>query len=137
MSVLLDRASGRNVIVYSTEGGMDIEEVAEHTPEKIHKEYIDPRVGLRPFQCNKIATNLGLTGAAKKEMVKFVAALYKAYEGCDAAMFEINPVLKTSDDKIAAVDAKVRLDGNALVPPSGLRGDARQDRGGPDRSGSR
>ena len=114
MSVLLDRGTSRNVIVYSTEGGMDIEEVAEHTPEKILKEYVDPRVGLRPFQCSKIATNLGLSGAAKKDMVKFIAALYKAYEGCDAAMFEINPVLKTSDDKIAAVDAKVRLDGNAL-----------------------
>ncbi|MBX2978877.1 MAG: ADP-forming succinate--CoA ligase subunit beta [Flavobacteriales bacterium] len=114
MSVLLDRASGKNIIMYSTEGGMDIEEVAEHTPEKIYKETVDPRVGLRPFQCNKIAVNLGLSGNAKKEMVKFVAALYKAYEGCDAAMFEINPVLKTSDDKIAAVDAKVRLDGNAL-----------------------
>lgn len=114
MSVLLDRASGHNVIVYSTEGGMDIEEVAEHTPEKIQKEFVDPRVGLRPFQCNKIATNLGLSGAAKKDMIKFVAALYRAYEGCDAAMFEINPVLKTSDDKIVAVDAKVRLDGNAL-----------------------
>jgi succinyl-CoA synthetase beta subunit len=114
MSVLLDRASARNVIVYSTEGGMDIEEVAEHHPEKIRKEYVDPRVGLRPFQANKIATNLGVSGAAKKEMVKFVAALYKAYEGCDAAMFEINPGFKTSDDKVIAVDAKVRLDGNAL-----------------------
>jgi succinyl-CoA synthetase beta subunit len=114
MSVLLDRATGRNVIVYSTEGGMDIEEVAEHHPDKILKESVDPRVGLRPFQCNKIATNLGVTGAAKKEMVKFVAALYTAYEGCDAAMFEINPVFKTSDDKVIAVDAKVRLDGNAL-----------------------
>ncbi len=114
MGVLLDRGTGRNIIMYSTEGGMDIEEVAEHTPEKIHKEEIDPRVGLRPFQCNKIATNLGLTGPAKKEMVKFVSALYSAYEGSDAAMFEINPVLKTSDDKIIAVDAKVRLDGNAL-----------------------
>jgi succinyl-CoA synthetase beta subunit len=114
MSVLLDRGTGRNVIMYSPEGGMDIEEVAEHSPDKIFKEIVDPRVGLRPFQCNKIATNLGLSGTAKKEMIKFVAALYKAYEGSDAAMFEINPVLKTSDDKIAAVDAKVRLDGNAL-----------------------
>jgi succinyl-CoA synthetase beta subunit len=114
MSVLLDRASARNVIVYSTEGGMDIEEVAEKHPEKIQKEYIDPRVGLRPFQANKIATNLGVTGAAKKEMIKFVTALYKAYEGSDSALFEINPVLKTSDDKVIAVDAKVRLDGNAL-----------------------
>ena len=114
MSVLLDRATSRNIIMYSTEGGMDIEEVAEHSPDKIYKEVVDPRVGLRPFQCNKIATTLGLTGAAKKDMVKFIASLYKAYEGSDAAMFEINPALKTSDDKIAAVDAKVRLDGNAL-----------------------
>jgi succinyl-CoA synthetase beta subunit len=114
MSVLLDRAKSRNIIMYSTEGGMDIEHVAEHTPEKIFKEEIDPRVGLRPFQCNKIATNLGVSGAAKKEMAKFVSALYKAYEGSDAALFEINPVLKTSDDKVIAVDAKVRLDGNAL-----------------------
>lgn len=114
MSVLLDRANGRNVIMYSTEGGMDIEEVAEHTPEKIFKESVDPRVGLRPFQCNKIATNLGLTGPSKKEMMKFVAALYAAYEGCDAAMFEINPVLRMSNDRIAAIDAKVRLDDNAL-----------------------
>ncbi len=114
MSVLLDRASGRNIIMYSTEGGMDIEEVAEHSPDKIFKESVDPRVGLRPFQCNKIATDLGLTGTAKKEMMKFVAALYRAYEGCDAAMFEINPVLKMSNDRIAAVDAKVRLDGNGL-----------------------
>jgi len=114
MSVLLDRAKAHNIIMYSTEGGMDIEHVAATTPERIHKEVVDPRVGLRPFQCNKIATNLGLTGGAKKEMVKFVAALYKAYEGCDAALFEINPVLKTSDDKVIAVDAKVRLDGNAL-----------------------
>ncbi len=114
MSVLLDRARARNIIMYSTEGGMEIEQVAEATPEKIFKEEVDPRVGLRPFQCNKIAVNLGLTGQAKKEMVKFVAALYAAYEGSDSAMFEINPVLKTSDDKIIAVDAKVRLDGNAL-----------------------
>ncbi len=114
MSVLLDRGTGHNVIVYSTEGGMDIEEVAEHHPDKIQKEFVDPRVGLRPFQCAKIATNLGLSGTAKKEMVKFVAALYRAYEGCDAAMFEINPVLKMSDDRVAAIDAKVRLDGNAL-----------------------
>jgi succinyl-CoA synthetase beta subunit len=114
MSVLLDRTIGQNVIIYTTEGGMDIEEVAEAHPEKIHKEHIDPRVGLRPFQAAKIAFNLGLTGAAQKEMVKFVQALYKAYDETDSAMFEINPVLKTSDDKILAVDAKVTLDENAL-----------------------
>lgn len=114
MSVLLNRGSGRNMIMYSTEGGMDIEKVAEETPHLIHTEEIDPKVGLMPFQSRKIAYNLGLSGAAFKDMVKFVGSLYKAYEGCDAAMFEINPVLKTSDDKIMAVDSKVTLDENAL-----------------------
>ena len=114
MSVLLDREQGCNVIVYSTEGGMDIEHVAEHTPHLIHKEFIDPRVGLQGFQTRKIAFNLGLSGQAMKQMTKFVSALYAAYEGCDASMFEINPVLKTSDDKVIAVDAKVTLDANAL-----------------------
>ena len=114
MSVLLDRESGRNVIIYSTEGGMDIEHVAEHTPDKLYKEFIDPRVGLQGFQARKIAFNLGLSGDAFKNMVKFVPALYKAYEGIDASMFEINPLFKTSDDKIIAVDAKVSLDGNGL-----------------------
>jgi succinyl-CoA synthetase beta subunit len=114
MSVLLDREKGRNTIVYSTEGGMDIEAVAEHTPEKIYKEIIDPRVGLQGFQARKIAFNLGVSGQAFKEMVKFVTALYNAYVGIDASMFEINPVLKTSDNKVIAVDAKVTMDGNAL-----------------------
>ena len=98
----------------STEGGMDIEEVAEKTPEKIIKEWIDPSVGLQGFQARKIAFGLGLEGPAFKEMVKFVTALYDAYMGSDASMFEINPVLKTSDNKIMAVDAKVNLDDNAL-----------------------
>ncbi|ALD21317.1 ADP-forming succinate--CoA ligase subunit beta [Hymenobacter sp. DG25A] len=114
MSVLLDRATGKNVIIYTTEGGMDIEEVAEAHPEKIHREHVDPRVGLQAFQARKIAFNLGLEGEAHKEMVKFVQALYKAYDDTDSAMFEINPVLKTSDNKILAVDAKVTLDENAL-----------------------
>jgi succinyl-CoA synthetase beta subunit len=114
MSVLLNRGSGRNVIMYSTEGGMDIESVAEHTPHLIFKEEIDPRVGLRDFQCRQIAFNLGLGGESFKSMVKFVQALYKAYETIDASMFEINPVLKTSDSKIIAVDSKVTLDGNGL-----------------------
>ncbi|MBI3134774.1 MAG: ADP-forming succinate--CoA ligase subunit beta [Bacteroidetes bacterium] len=114
MSVLLDREKERNVIVYSTEGGMDIESVAEHTPHLIFKEDIDPRVGLQGFQARKIAFNLGLSGDAFKGMVKFVNALYAAYVGCDASMFEINPVLKTSDNKIIAVDSKVSLDGNSL-----------------------
>jgi len=114
MSVLMNRQTGRNIIMYSTEGGMDIEEVAEKTPHLIFKEEIDPKTGLMPFQSRKIAFNLGLSGNAFKEMTKFVAALYKAYDTIDASMFEINPVLKTSDDKIIAVDAKVDLDENAL-----------------------
>lgn len=114
MSVLLNRSTGRNMIMYSTEGGMDIEEVAEKTPHLIFTEEVDPKVGLLPFQCRKIAFNLGLSGTAFKEMTKFVSALYAAYDGIDASLFEINPVLKTSDDKILAVDSKVALDGNAL-----------------------
>jgi len=114
LSILLDRAKGQNVIMASTEGGMDIETVAEHTPEKIIKEWIDPAVGLRRFQAQKVAFALGLTGMALKEMVKFIQALYMAFEQTDSAMFEINPVLKTSDDKILAVDAKVDIDDNAL-----------------------
>ncbi|TWI96705.1 succinyl-CoA synthetase beta subunit [Mucilaginibacter frigoritolerans] len=114
ISVLLDRAKGRNIIMYSTEGGMDIEEVAHSTPELIHKEEIDPKVGLQGFQARKIAFNLGLSGDAFKDMVKFITALYKAYDATDSSQFEINPVLKTSDNKILAVDAKVNLDDNAL-----------------------
>ncbi len=114
MSVLLDRAKGRNAIMYSTEGGMDIETVAHNTPHLIFKEEIDPKVGLRDFQCRKVAFNLGLSGEAFKQMTKFVASLYKAYEATDSSMFEINPVLKTSDNKIIAVDSKVSLDGNGL-----------------------
>jgi len=114
MSVLLNRATGRNMLMYSTEGGMDIEEVAEKTPHLIFTEEIDSSTGLMPFQCRKVAFNLGLEGKAFKEMTKFVACLYNAYEGCDASLFEINPVLKTSDNKIIAVDAKVALDANAL-----------------------
>jgi succinyl-CoA synthetase beta subunit len=114
MSVLLDRQKKQNVIIYTTEGGMDIEEVAEQHPEKIHKEWIDPAVGFQAYQARKIAFKLGLEGKAFKEMVAFATALYKAYDETDSAMFEINPVLKTSDDKIIAVDAKVSLDENAL-----------------------
>lgn len=114
MSVLLDRGQGRNVIVYSPDGGMNIEEVAEKTPERIFKETIDPLTGVTDFQTRKIAFNLGLSGEAFKQMGKFVKSLYAAYVGCDASMFEINPVLKTSDDKVIAVDAKVTFDGNGL-----------------------
>ena len=114
MSVLLNRAKGKNMIMYSTEGGMDIEAVAEKTPHLIFTEEIDPAVGLLPFQARQIAFNLGVTGDAQKEMVKFVTALYNAYVSSDASLFEINPVLKTSDNKIMAVDAKVTLADNAL-----------------------
>ena len=114
MSVLLNRSTGRNMIMYSTEGGMDIEKVAEETPHLIFTEEIDPSLGLQPFQCRKIAFNLGLTGTAFKEMTKFVFSLYEAYDNTDSSLFEINPVLKTSDDKIMAVDSKVTLDNNAL-----------------------
>ncbi|MBX7202980.1 MAG: ADP-forming succinate--CoA ligase subunit beta [Bacteroidia bacterium] len=114
VSILLNRQTGRNTVMYTTEGGMDIETVAHNTPEKIFNEEIDPRVGLQAFQARKIAYNLGLTGEANKGMVKFINALYKAYEGIDASMFEINPVLKTSQGKIMAVDAKVNLDENGL-----------------------
>ena len=114
VSVLLNRATGKNMIMYSVEGGMDIEKVAENTPELIFTEEIDPAHGLQSFQARNVAFNLGLRGVAFKGMVKFITALYKAFLGSDASLFEINPVLKTSDDKIIAVDAKVTLDENAL-----------------------
>ena len=114
VSVLLNRAEGKNMIMYSTEGGMDIEAVAEKTPHLIFTETIDPALGLQGFQARKVAFNLGLSGKAFKEMTRFISALYNAYVGSDASLFEINPVLKTSDDKIIAVDAKVTLDDNAL-----------------------
>lgn len=114
MGILLDRAKGRNMIMYSPKGGMDIEKVAEETPEFIFTEEIDPKVGLQAFQCRKIAFNLGLSGTAFKEMLKFIAALYKAYEGTDASMFEINPVIKAADDRVFAADAKVVIDNSAL-----------------------
>ena len=114
ISVLLNRASGKNMILYSTEGGMDIEAVAEATPHLIFTEEIDPSLGLLPFQARKIAFNLDLSGTAFKEMTRFVTALYNAFIGSDASLFEINPVLKTSDERIIAVDAKVTLDDNSL-----------------------
>jgi succinyl-CoA synthetase beta subunit len=114
VSILMDREKKRNVIIYSTEGGMNIEEVAEQTPHLVHKEYVDPHVGLRDFQKRNIAFNLGLSGNAYKDFIKFIGNLYKAYIGADASLFEINPCLKTADDRIIAVDAKVTLDENAL-----------------------
>ncbi len=114
MSVMLHRDSGKNMIMYSPKGGMDIEKVAAETPELIYTELIDPKVGLMPFQARRVAFNLGLDGKAFKEMTKFVASLYKAYEGSDSSLFEINPVAKTKDDLIYAADAKVAIDNNAL-----------------------
>ena len=114
LGVLLDRSNGKNVIMASTEGGVEIEKVAEETPEKIIKEWVDPSVGLQGYQVRKIAFGLGLSGNAFKEMTKFISSLYNAYDKIDASMFEINPVLKTSDDQILAVDAKVNIDDNAL-----------------------
>lgn len=114
MSILLNRDTGKNMIMYSTEGGMDIEKVAEETPHLIYKEEIDSKFGLLPFQVRQIAFNLKLEGKAFKEMKKFVSALYTAYDKSDASLFEINPVFKTSDDKILAADAKIKLDDNAL-----------------------
>jgi succinyl-CoA synthetase beta subunit len=115
LSILLDRSKGQNVVMYSTEGGVDIETVAHDTPEKIHKEWVDPSGMLQPFQARKIAFNLGLSGEAFKNCVKFVTNLYNAYIGIDCAMLEINPLFKTSDEKIIAVDAKVNIDDNALM----------------------
>ena len=114
VSILLNRVTGKNMIMYSTEGGMDIESVAENTPELIFYEDVDPLIGILPFQARKIAFNLGLSGKAFKEMTKFITLLYKSYVSSDSSLFEINPVLKTSDEKIMAVDAKVTLDDNSL-----------------------
>ncbi len=114
VSILLDRSTGKNVLIASAEGGMDIEEVAEHHPEKLIKEIIEPSVGFQDFQARKVAFALGLEGNAFKEMITFLKNLYRAYNDIDASLFEINPVLKTSDNKIIAVDAKVDLDDNAL-----------------------
>jgi len=115
LSVLLDRARGQNVIMYSTEGGVNIEDVAHNTPEKIFKEWVHPSGGLQAFQARKIAFNLGLTGNSFKNCVRFVTNLYNAYVGLDCSMLEINPLFKAADDKIVAVDCKMNLDENALM----------------------
>jgi succinyl-CoA synthetase beta subunit len=114
MSILLNRQTGRNMIMYSPRGGMNIEQVAEETPEEIFTEEIDPKVGIQAFQARRVAFNLGLSGIAFKQMVKFVMSLYKAYVGVDASLFEINPVIRAADDKIFAADAKVVIDNNSL-----------------------
>ncbi|MEY2918610.1 MAG: hypothetical protein RIS73_2324 [Bacteroidota bacterium] len=115
LSILMDRAKGQNVVMYSTEGGMNIEDVAHDTPEKIFKEWVHPSGGLQGFQARKIAFNLGLSGNAFKNCVKFVTNLYNAYVGLDCGMLEINPLFKTSDEKIIAVDCKMNVDDNALM----------------------
>lgn len=114
MSILLNRKTGRNVVVYSPDGGVDIEEVAATRPDRIYREDIDPAFGLLPFQAKRIAKNLGLSGSVARELIRFVDRLYASYLAVDASMFEINPVLKTTDEKILAVDAKVNIDDNAL-----------------------
>jgi succinyl-CoA synthetase beta subunit len=114
MSVLLNRNSGKNIIMYSTEGGVDIESVAANTPHLIFKEEIESGIGIQPFQARRIAFNLGLTGDAFKNMIKFVVKLYNAYLNLDASLVEINPLFKTSDNKILAADAKITLDDNAI-----------------------
>ena len=120
LGILLDRSTGVNVIMASTEGGVDIEKVAEETPEKIIKEWIDPKIGLQQYQVRRIAFSLNLFGNALKEMIKFINSLYSAYESIDASLFEINPALKTSDSQILAVDAKVNIDDNALYRQSDI-----------------
>lgn len=114
VSIMLDRERRQNVIIYSTEGGMNIEEVAEKTPHLVHREYIHPTLGMQGYQARKIAFNLGLSGAAFKDMTKFISNLYKAFLGSDASLFEINPCLKSANDEIIAVDTKVTLDENSL-----------------------
>ncbi len=114
VSIMMDRDQKKNVIIYSTEGGMNIEEVAEKTPHLVHKEYVDPTLGLQGFQLRKIAFNLGMAGQSHKEMMKFISKLYTAFIGSDASLFEINPCLVTGDDRVIAVDCKVSLDDNAL-----------------------
>lgn len=114
ISILLDRTKSRYIVMYTPDGGMSVEEVAEKNPERIFTEEIHPAVGLQAHQCRNIAFNLGLTGTAFKNMQKFLSGLYETFTGCDAQLLEINPVLKTSDDRILAVDCKVTLDDNAL-----------------------
>lgn len=114
VSIMLDRERKQNVIIYSTEGGMNIEEVAEQTPQLVHKEYIHPNMGIQAYQTRKIAFNLGLSGKAFKGMVDFIKKLYQAYLSSDSALIEINPCLKDANDNIIAVDTKFSLDENAL-----------------------
>ncbi len=137
LSILLDRTKGQNVIMYSTEGGMNIEDVAHDTPEKIFKEWVHPSGGLQGFQARKIAFNLGLSGEAFKNCTKFVTNLYNAYVGLDCSMLEINPLFKAADDKIIAVDCKMGLDENSLMRHADLASLRDVSRRRPNRSRSR
>jgi succinyl-CoA synthetase beta subunit len=121
LGMLLDRAEAKLVVMASAAGGMDIEEVAAKTPEKIYKEYIDPGVGLQPFQANKIAYWLGLSAQEAKHAVKILMGLYKAYVETDASLVEINPLITTTDGRVFALDAKVNFDDNALFRHPDLR----------------
>jgi succinyl-CoA synthetase beta subunit len=114
ISILLDRATSKNIIMASTEGGMEIEEVAEHSPEKILKETIDPTIGFQGYQARRLAFGLGLSGTAFKNFIKFISNLIKAYDALDCSMLEINPLVVTTDEQIIALDAKVDFDDNAL-----------------------
>ena len=112
--IVLDRSTSENVFMVSTEGGVEIEKVAAESPEKILKETIDPGLGLMPFQAKKLAFSLGLEGEAHKNGVKFLTALYKAYEATDASLAEINPLVLTKEGFVMALDAKMNFDDNSL-----------------------
>jgi succinyl-CoA synthetase beta subunit len=114
VGVTLDRSTSRNVVMVSSEGGVEIEQVAMESPEKILKEYVDPKVGFMPYQARRLAFGLGLDGEAFKNAVKFLLALYKAYEETDASLAEINPLILTTDGQVLALDAKMNFDDNAL-----------------------
>jgi len=114
VGVTLDREKSQNVIMVSSEGGVEIETVAEETPEAIHKAWIDPTIGLRPFQARRLAFALGLEGEAFKQGVRFIMALYKAFEQTDSTLAEINPLVLTGSGDVIAVDAKIDIDDNAL-----------------------
>ena len=125
ISILLNRNTGRYILMYSPEGGMSIEEVAEKTPDGYLPKKLIPESGLQPFQTRNIAFNLGLSGTAFKNMQKFLSGIYETFIGCDAQLLEINPVLKTSDNRVLAVDCKLVLDDNALFRHTELAGNER------------
>ncbi len=121
LSILLDRQTGRNLIMASTEGGVEIEEVAEHSPEKIIKTLVDPTVGLKSFQAREMGFALGFTGDALKSFVDFLLKLYTCYDECDCAMLEVNPMVLTPENKITALDCKMSFDDNAMYRHADLK----------------